>query len=499
MANRSVQVAGWAGSVALLLALALPEVGVAADWFGPAQSTPIDGSPRHLTQGHFNADGALDWAVVCDEQTLYVGLNDGTGTFELRGPFETPTFPWRVQSAKLNSDDVDDIALVCDSGSELRLYFNPGSGQFGSASQVLQTGSTSLSLAVGDLDDDGLDDVVVGGTVGVEVFWGDGEGVDPVPTTSTVTLNFDQWCQEDLTEIWDLQVRDVTDDGWDDIVLCASHDGEQLCETVFRRGLGYVENLGGRQLAAEAEWILHEPQAVSRAFKDLDTYDLDGNGQMDVSVVPDQSPHRYFFHVGGAWQQCPQWTPGAGRGATTIHDWNGDGWGDAVSAQKGTFAVGRGEGLSGFLLEQTEFTGLAAPTTGQFDSAPGYDLVGFGTGVVNLYSSLISPVAVESSGPGAQRGAAPRLLVAPSVVRAGVERVQLRLIGGASAIGTGERVSVGLYDHGGRLVGGIRKLVARDGHVDLRLGGEARFPSGIYRVLLESTSGRAGASIVVLR
>ncbi|MCC7140571.1 MAG: VCBS repeat-containing protein, partial [Candidatus Eisenbacteria bacterium] len=323
-------------------------------------------------------------------------------------------------------------------------------------------------------------------------------GVGSIPTTSSASLNFDEWCLDDLTNIWDLQIADLTDDGLPDIVLAASHDGEQLCETVFRRGLGYVENLGGRQLAAEAEWILHEPQAVSRAFKDLDSYDLDGNGQMDVSVVPDQSPHRYFFHVGVTWQQCPQFTAGGYGRFTAVQDWNGDGLGDAVGSSVGVFRLGEGQGLAGFSLVETDFSGLGSPTTGQFDLAPGHDLVGFGTGVVNLYSNLILPVGVAESGPAGGRDW--ELRVEPSVLVPGLDRIRLRLAPGGSVVRQPGRMTLRVLDHGGRIVWSEERDVALEGDViEWPFGAAPRLASGVYRVVLASGAASVAGSMVILR
>ncbi|MBK8229825.1 MAG: VCBS repeat-containing protein [Candidatus Eisenbacteria bacterium] len=468
------------------------------DWFGPAQSTPIAGTPVHLVEGQFNSDDYLDWAVVCQEAKIFVGINDGQGVFEVLGPFATAATPRRIAAGDLNSDGIEDLVAIHDIGTEMWLFENDGTGRL-DAPQVVDCGCSALSVTVGDLDGDARPDVAVGKLQAISIYWSDGSGAIGAPTTAGVSLNFSEFCDSPNTYLWDLDIADVTDDGLLDVVLVASHDGAQLCGTVFRRGVGLVANHGGRVFDAEASWILEQVDAVGRQFQDMNVFDLDGNGQADISIAPQSSPHRYLFHLGGAWDECPMFTSGGSQRSTVLGDWNGDGLGDAVVSSYGVFRLGRGNAMDGFSLVQADFSGLGAPATGQFDTQPGWDLLGFGTNEVNLYSNLISPVAVESPGPRARRGAAPRLLVAPSVVRAGVERVQLRLIGGASAIGTGERVSVGLYDHGGRLVGGIRKLVARDGHVDLRLGGESRLPSGIYRVSLESTSGRAGASIVVLR
>lgn len=499
MATRDLFRLGLVSVVALVLTTIAASTCTAADWFGPAQSTPIDGSPRHVTQGHFNADGALDWAVVCDEQTLWVGLNDGTGAFELRGPFSTPTFPWKVAAGDLTGDGLDDLALIRQGGDGLFLYRNLGGGTMQDPPEEIPALFAHLSLDVEDLDLDGRSDVAVGTYASVSVYWGNGNGVGSIPTTSSASLNFDEWCLDDLTNIWDLEIADATDDGLPDIVLAASHDGEQLCETVFRRGLGYVESLGARQLAPEAEWIVQEPQAVSREFYDLDVFDLDGNGQLDVSVAPDGSPHRYYFHVGDTWQQCPQFVSGGGRRSTVLHDWDGDGWGDAATAQPGSFAIGRGAGLTGFGLIGTVYSGLGSPTTGQFDLLPGSDLLGHGTGVVNLYSNLISPVGILEGEPAGQGLGA--LRVEPSVIGPGVVLVRLRLGSGrGGAFERGERMLLRVFDHAGRMVWSESLAAAiDDGGLEWPLGDVPNLASGIYRVTVTTRKGSLAGSLVILR
>lgn len=154
------------------------EVFIAADGgFASPKVFPPGGLNESRT-GDLNGDGLPDIVGILDGKgRITVVVGDGDAGLALLGQFELEC-PWAIQLALADFDgdgDLDAMVVyprnVCD---QIDLFLNDGSGAL-SARETAFTGLSAHRLACGDIDADGLVDVVIGDKMGnVTAYKNDG-------------------------------------------------------------------------------------------------------------------------------------------------------------------------------------------------------------------------------------------------------------------------------------------------------------------------------------
>jgi hypothetical protein len=155
--------------------------------------------------------------------------------------------------------------------------------------------------AVGDIDGDGKDDLVVGGAA--RLVWyraSDGRATEIARPRKEFTT--------------DMQVADVDADGDADVVVPDGDTGANVL---------WFEN-PGRGLGA---WNRHEIGEHGEFGQDVEVADLDGDGRLDV-VVRKGHTSLFFQDAPGHWTRVRLST--GGRGGTAVGDVDGDGRPDIV-------------------------------------------------------------------------------------------------------------------------------------------------------------------------
>lgn len=112
----------------------------------------------------FDGDGDLDAALAVEGDVNRLYLNDGQGRFTWRQDVfgQRAHDTEHVRAADFNRDGHTDLVFVAEDDRTHQLFLGRGDGSFVDASDRLPAMSEGNGLAVGDVNGDGLPDIVVG-------------------------------------------------------------------------------------------------------------------------------------------------------------------------------------------------------------------------------------------------------------------------------------------------------------------------------------------------
>jgi hypothetical protein len=260
--------------------------------------TPLDqrASPSEPTD--FDGDGVVDLVTAnLDAANLSILLGKGDGTFEPTQKLAVGFEPRGVAVIDVDGDGDVDVVNTNRNSSNLSILINDGKGTFTAPSGAcpdapgtscfFDAGSPTRSvdqefgLFAGDMNEDGILDLVIGDrmTGGTIVNTGNGDG----------TFSFASAAGPD-TDPWQLVVGDFDGDGHEDVAT-ANSDGNTAT---------LLKGDGAGGLA-----VLEHVNADGFPFA-IDAGDLDGDGDLDVVVS----------NFAGRWQVFEN----DGAGALTLHD-----------------------------------------------------------------------------------------------------------------------------------------------------------------------------------
>ena len=327
------------------------------------QFLPAGLGPSSVAIADLNRDGVPD-LVVSDALANYVNvlLGNGDGTFQAPRQFAIgafaptvadraaglPTNGRSVAVADLNRDGIPDIIVTNSASSDVSILLGRGDGTFQPQRRFDAT-VNPFGLAVGDLNGDGLPDLAVidsntkeQGKVGILLGRPDGSFRPPLLFPSPITDNFPRTT---------IKIVDVNGDGHNDLLITSDVDPNTHVllgngDGTFHRGTDYASLGPGLAIA-----------------------DLNGDGKPDLVQTESAADFlRYLLGNGdGTFQDQRTRDGGQEPSAVVVADLNGDHIPDAIVADTGLFQPTHSgppavELYPGMVDSHGQFAGFGDPT-----------------------------------------------------------------------------------------------------------------------------------------
>jgi hypothetical protein len=299
--------------------------------------------PRSIAVGDFNRDGFADIAIAnWADGTVLVLLGDGSGGFRAApgSPISVGGYPQSIAVGDFNGDGIQDLAIA---GANKPVLLGDGTGGFSPApngpSAALVAGQP---IVVGDFNGDGIQDLAIGGqAMGVAVLLGNGSG-GFTPTTGNMF---------ETPGAAALAVGDFNGDGNQDIAVASWVQGYATWVYIlFGNGTGGFRE----QMAFSAGTTVSHPAAIAVG-------DFNGDGVADLALGASNGMTVLLGDGSGGFSATSgsPYLP-VTPSSLVVADVNGDGIPDLIAGGPEMMVL-IGDGTGAFTPKAIPFSGGAYP------------------------------------------------------------------------------------------------------------------------------------------
>ena len=340
-----------------------------AQSFLSAVNYPTDGPYAvFVATGDFNGDGFTDLAVATGTNpgvlvgtTISILLGKGDGTFQA-APFPSPIVgnqPFAIAVGDFNHDGKTDLAVVNMSTNNVSVLLGNGDGSFQTAASYSTGGASKPdAIAVGDINNDGILDLVIANQNGtIAILLGNANG--SFNGAATIALN----SSIPSPSLYGIAVGKLTTSGFVDIVVVDNANAS----VYVLKGTG---SLPVSPATPDIYAVGTSPESVTIA-------DFNGDGNLDLAVTNSPtggakgSVSVLLGSANGSFTTKSTNTVGLLPYVLTTGDFNGDGIADLAVPNVGgnnvSVLLGKGDGTFSTQSTYATGTGAKAVAVGDFN------------------------------------------------------------------------------------------------------------------------------------
>ena len=245
---------------------------------------PVGGTPEALATGDFNGDSHVDLAVsIFDDAAVSILLGDGTGGFAAPVDYGVGSQPHSIATGDFDGDGVTDLAVANWASNNVSVLLGKGDGTFEGKMDTNPIASVTSAVAAADLNGDGDLDLAVtdwnSDTLTVLL----GAGVGTFPTDATFSY-------ETGVEPMQVSAGDLDKDGLPDLVVAPNGLDSGAVDVFLDKTVAPLRaSFTGK---ADGVWYFHI-RAVDSADNGGDTVTRTVRIDTTPPVTTDDAPHSF--------------------------------------------------------------------------------------------------------------------------------------------------------------------------------------------------------------